>query len=144
MFENVAGRVTDSANSDQTVFRSRLFWVYHIYSAIRQGFAFSRMTTKNEISPMKFCYMILPFLNSHKDLDPSYKMDLDFWDCFGRKKTASYNRSNTVHCLPRYSFPIFSVIMIAYILPLTMFYPGEGAGWNSIDAEMVRHVKHNS
>ena len=21
-----------------------------------------------------------------KDLDPSYKMDLDFWDCFGRVK----------------------------------------------------------
>ena len=28
---------------------------------------------------------VLPFLNSPKDLDPSYKMDLDFWDCFGRK-----------------------------------------------------------
>ena len=29
---------------------------------------------------------VLPFLNNPKDLDPSYKMDLDFWDCFGRKK----------------------------------------------------------
>ena len=29
---------------------------------------------------------VLPFLNSPNDLDPSYKMDLDFWDCFGRKK----------------------------------------------------------
>ena len=29
---------------------------------------------------------ILPFLNNPKDLDPSYKMDLDLWDCFGRKK----------------------------------------------------------
>ena len=28
-------------------------------------------------------------------LDPSSKMDLDFWDCFGREKT-SYNRRNTV------------------------------------------------
>ena len=28
---------------------------------------------------------ILPFLNNPKDLDPSYKMDLDFWHCFGRK-----------------------------------------------------------
>ena len=39
---------------------------------------------------------VLPFLNISKDLDPSYKMDLDFWDCFGRKKTLSYNRRNMV------------------------------------------------
>ena len=24
-------------------------------------------------------------------------MDLDFWDCFGRKKTLSYNQRNTVY-----------------------------------------------
>ena len=29
-----------------------------------------------------------------KDLDPSYKMDPDFWDCFGSKKTLSYNHRN--------------------------------------------------
>ena len=29
---------------------------------------------------------ILPFINNPKDLDPSYKTDLDLWDCFGRKK----------------------------------------------------------
>ena len=28
---------------------------------------------------------MLPFLNNPKDLDPSYKTDLDLWDCFGRK-----------------------------------------------------------
>ena len=39
---------------------------------------------------------ILPFLNDPKDLDPSYKTDLDLCDCFGRKKTPSYNRRNTV------------------------------------------------
>ena len=27
-----------------------------------------------------------PFKNNLKDLDPSCKMDLDLWDCFGRKK----------------------------------------------------------
>ena len=26
------------------------------------------------------------FLNNPKDLDPSYKMDLDLWDCLGRVK----------------------------------------------------------
>ena len=29
---------------------------------------------------------VLPFLNNPKDLDLSYKTDLDFWDCCGRKK----------------------------------------------------------
>ena len=51
--------------------------------AIRWGFPLFRLTTNNLISPTKFCYNTnLPFLNNHKDLDPSYKMDLDFWDCF--------------------------------------------------------------
>ena len=47
---------------------------------------------------------VLPFLNNPKDLDPSYKMDLDFWDCFGRKKTLSYKRRNMVLFL--YKFEI--------------------------------------
>ena len=29
---------------------------------------------------------IFSFQNSPKDLDPSYKMDLDLWDCLGRVK----------------------------------------------------------
>ena len=37
--------------------------VYHIYSVIRQFFSFQ---------------------NNLKDLDLSYNMDLDLWDCFGR------------------------------------------------------------
>ena len=38
---------------------------------------------------------VLPFLNNHKDLDPSYKMDLDFWDCLEGKKTV-FDPRNTV------------------------------------------------
>ena len=58
-----------------------------IYSAIRWGFALSRMATNNYISHMKFAIkQILSFLTNPKDLDPSYKMDLDLWDCFGRNK----------------------------------------------------------
>ena len=35
---------------------------------------------------MKFCYNTnYTFLTNRKDLDPSYKTDLDLWDCFGRK-----------------------------------------------------------
>ena len=30
--------------------------------------------------------LVLPFLNNLNDLDPSYKTDLDFLDCFGRKQ----------------------------------------------------------
>ena len=29
---------------------------------------------------------IFSFQNNPKDLDPSYKMDLDLWDCLGRVK----------------------------------------------------------
>ena len=39
---------------------------------------------------------VLPFLNNSKDLDPSYKMDLDFKDCSGMQKALSYNQRNTV------------------------------------------------
>ena len=32
-----------------------------------------------------------PCSNNPKDLDPSYKMDLDCWDCFGKGKNLLYN-----------------------------------------------------
>ena len=48
--------------------------------------------------------MFLPVLNNAKDLDPSYKMDLDFWNCFGRNK----------HCFTteeiRYLLNLFSIL----------------------------------
>ena len=37
-----------------------------------------------------FCRYMTVFFSFHnnlKDLDPSYKMDLDLWDCFGKKKS---------------------------------------------------------
>ena len=46
----------------------------HLFS-YKIGFPLSRLTI---ISSMKFCY---PFQNNPKELDPSYKMDLDLWDC---------------------------------------------------------------
>ena len=33
---------------------------------------------------------VYPFQNNSKDLDPSYKTDLDLWDCFGRKNMAKF------------------------------------------------------
>ena len=63
-------------------------WRHCIHLGIRQGFPVSRMTI-----PLKFAIIrVLPFQINQKDLDPSYKMDLDFWDSFGWKKTTpSYN-----------------------------------------------------
>ena len=39
---------------------------------------------------------VLPFINNPKDLDLTYKTDLDFWDCFGRKISPTYKRRNMV------------------------------------------------
>ena len=42
-----------------------------------------RLYHRNCILPYSFGYKIelFSFQNSPKDLDPSYKMDLDLWDC---------------------------------------------------------------
>ena len=49
---------------------------------------------------MKFRYNTSFILDYNpKDIDPSYKMDLDFWDCFGRKKALFYNWRNAVFVL---------------------------------------------
>ena len=61
-------------------------------------FSLSGMTSNNLIKLMKFCYNTSFTLPEHsQDLDPSYKMDIDFWECFERKKTQSYNGRNTVN-----------------------------------------------
>ena len=49
---------------------------------------------------MKFCYntnFTLP--NNPKDLDPSFKTDLDLWIVLEGKKFPSYNQRNTVMTL---------------------------------------------
>ena len=46
---------------------------------------------------MKFCYDInFTILNNPKDLIPFFKMDLYFWDCFGRKKLGLITKENSV------------------------------------------------
>ena len=35
---------------------------------------------------------LFSFQNKPKDLDPSYKMDLDLWDCLGRVKLVLYSK----------------------------------------------------
>ena len=43
---------------------------------------------KKKLVSYLFCYETgtSPFQNNPKNLDPSYKMDLDFWDYFVREK----------------------------------------------------------
>ena len=49
---------------------------------------------------MKFAEIqVLPFLNNPKDLDTSYKMDLDFWDCFGRQKKLCLTTKEIWYCI---------------------------------------------
>ena len=61
--------------------------IYSIYSASNQSFSIFRMTPNIEISLTEFSYeMGFPFKNNPKNLDLSFKTDLDFWDCFGKEK----------------------------------------------------------
>ena len=54
---------------------------------------------------MKFAIIqVSPFLNNPKNIDPSYKTDLDFWPCSGRK-TEKYGTLTVLtvllkHCVP--------------------------------------------
>ena len=72
-------------------FKSSIFQIneYRIYSAKWQVF-FSLEWLQITKSVLRNFAIIwgLPFLNNPKDLDPSYKMDLDFRDCFGSKKNS--------------------------------------------------------
>ena len=38
------------------------------------------------------------FHNNSKNLNPSYKMDLDLWDCIGRVKLAKFHTTDLVIC----------------------------------------------
>ena len=60
---------------------------YRIYSAIRRGFPSLEWVQIIKSVLCNFAVIrVLPFLNNPKDLDQSFKTDLDFWGCFGRKK----------------------------------------------------------
>ena len=63
------------------------YFIYHIYLAIRRGFPSLEWLLITKSILWNFAIIqILPFLNNPKDPDPSYMTDLDFWDCFVRKK----------------------------------------------------------
>ena len=60
---------------------------YRIYPVIRHGFSLSRMASNKSVlrnfAIESYTRFTLPY--NPKDLDLSYKMDLDFWDCFEGK-----------------------------------------------------------
>ena len=86
----------------------------------KMGLSQSRMSTNNQISPMQFCfkYGFLPFLNNSKYLDPSDKTDLDFWDCFGRKKHCLITEEIRYHKLIYFLFYFNSFTKILRVSPL--------------------------
>ena len=54
------------------------------------AFFFPPKSPKICVGVVKFLYwMSFSLPNNFKNLDPSYKMDLDSWDCFGRKTLVS-------------------------------------------------------
>ena len=60
---------------------------YPIYPVIRPGFSLSRMASNKSVLRNFAIIQDLHFLTIPKAyiVDLSYKMDLDFWDSFGRK-----------------------------------------------------------
>ena len=80
----------------------KLWWMFSIYSIkviqIWNFQTFKHSTQKEEVQirwliwiyavPYFFSYKteFFSFQNNPKNLDPSYKMDLDVWDCLGRVK----------------------------------------------------------
>ena len=83
---------------------------YRIYPAIRRGFWPSRMTSNKYTSPMKFSYNTKLTLPKSKDLDPSYKMDLGLWECFGRKKLCLITEEIRYFCVSE--APTFLLLFI--------------------------------
>ena len=71
---------------------------YSIYPAIRRFFFSLEWLQMTKSVMWNFAInQVLPFRNNPKDLDPSYKRDLDFWNCFGSKKrNSSCNQRNKV------------------------------------------------
>ena len=76
---------------------------YCIYSVIRWQLIFLKLF---QICKSFLCnsakkgQQVFLFQNNSKDLDLSYKTDLDLWDCFGKDKSLSYNQRNMVKWAP--------------------------------------------
>ena len=61
---------------------------------------------------------VLPFLNSHKDLDPSDKTDPDFWDCFGRKKNSVLNTVTHKYAINNFEYMYSQEVLCIPVLAL--------------------------
>ena len=64
---------------DSKVHHLKLLTVLYFFG-YKTGFSLSRMTKITKSVLCNFAIIrLLPLLNNPKNLDPSYKMDLDFW-----------------------------------------------------------------
>ena len=104
------------------------------------------MNTNNLISPMKFCYNTsFIFLNKSKDLDLSYKTDLDFWDCFGRKKLCLiiqeiwYLSDKSFCCLPRHHRSLYTQLSTSWVHQLIWIYQSIHCAGGALVAQWVKH-----
>ena len=68
--------------------------------------------------------MFFPFLNNLKDLDLSYKTDLDFCDCFRRIKNPSHNRIG-VHFKDSDTYISFSLLLNYPLCKRIVFQTGQ-------------------
>ena len=71
---------------------------------------------------MKICFVLFGYIlslfeNNPKDLDPSYELVLDLWNCL-RRKITSYNRINTVfiHLFIYLQLLGFVLVVLGFIL----------------------------
>ena len=66
------------------------------------------LLSSNTPSYLELCLIqVLPFVNNSKDLNPSYKMELDFFNCFGRKKKTLSTDVPTGKTLPSMEYLVF-------------------------------------
>ena len=88
-------------NSPENKNKKKKYSEYRIYSVIRQVFPSLEWLQIIKSALRNFAIIrVLPFLNNLKYLDLSYTTDLDFWDCFGRKISPTYDRRNKINRNP--------------------------------------------
>ena len=79
------------------------------------------MITNNYNSPIKLCYNMIFTLDNPKDLDPSYKTDLDIWDYSGSKKMPSYNQRNTLPVCKSWYQPCHCTFILVLYIPAMLY-----------------------
>ena len=77
----------DSSVAERAREINHSFFVFFFHTTLYDIMS-SGVTAPDEEVAYFFSYqtVFFPFQDNFKNLDPSYKMDLDLWDCLGRVK----------------------------------------------------------